>query len=147
MSNRYFAGQDIKFDIAMRASRAGGIEAYNRKCGVPQYFEDPLDDAFDPNHFAADVAPAKPRKRREDMTAEEFRDARGRLGQMWGLDRPLTLTEFGRVLRLGGVRPDQSVRDYERGKTAVSGPLSVLIEMMLAGAKPPGLDAILSRAG
>jgi hypothetical protein len=59
------------------------------------------------------------------------------------LGRPLTLTEFGRVLRLGGVRPDQSVRDYERGKTAVSGPLSLLIELMLAGAQPANLKSIL----
>lgn len=79
------------------------------------------------------------------MTAGEFRDARGALGLKWGLGRPLTLTEFGRVLRLGGVRPDQSVRDYERGKTAVSGPLSLLIELLLAGAKPERLDSILNR--
>jgi len=78
------------------------------------------------------------------MTGEEFRDARGTLGHLWGLGRPMTLTEFGRVLRLGGVRPDQSVRDYERGKTQVSGPMSLLIDLMLAGAKPKNLKAILN---
>lgn len=77
------------------------------------------------------------------MSPEQFRDARGALGHMWGLGRPLTLTEFGRVLRLGGVRPDQSVRDYERGKTQVSGPLSLLVELLLAGAKPLGVYAII----
>jgi hypothetical protein len=69
----------------------------------------------------------------------DIRAARGKLGKLWGLDRPLTYTEMGRVLRLGGVRPDQSVRDYERGKTAVSGPLSLAIELMLAGARPKDL--------
>lgn len=70
------------------------------------------------------------------MNASDFRDARGRLGYLWGFGRPLTQSEFGRVLRLGGVRPDHSIRDYERGKTRVSGPLSLLVELMLAGAVP-----------
>ena len=77
------------------------------------------------------------------MTPTEFRDARGVLGHRWGLDRPLTLSEFGRVLRLGGDRPAVSVRDYERGKTTVSGPLSLAVELMLAGARPARLQEIL----
>ena len=71
------------------------------------------------------------------MTPEALRDARGRLGELHGLGRPYTYDEFGRLLRLGGARPDQSVRDYERGKTTISGPLSALVELMLAGAPPP----------
>lgn len=74
----------------------------------------------------------------------DIRAARGKLGKMWGPEflggaRPLTYAEMGRVLRLGGVRPDQSVRDYERGKTQVSGPLSLLLELLLAGARPRDL--------
>lgn len=65
------------------------------------------------------------------MTPDELRSARRTLGELHGLGRPYTLTEFGRLLRLGGVRPDQSVRDYERGKTAISGPLSLAVELML----------------
>lgn len=76
---------------------------------------------------------------REFLMTIDVRAARGKLGKMWGLKRPLTYTEMGRVLRLGGVRPDQSVRDYERGKTAVSGPLSLAIDLMLAGARPADL--------
>lgn len=135
-------GAEPNFYQQRLISKAGGIDRYNRLCGKPRFdYEDPLDQAFPAE------PPAKKRRTRKErgMTAEEFRDARGKLGYMWGIDRPLTLTEFGRVLRLGGVRPDQSVRDYERGKTAVSGPLSLLIEMMLAGAKPAGLDATLER--
>lgn len=77
------------------------------------------------------------------MTAAQFRDARGTLGHRWGLGRPLTLAEFGRVLRLGGDRPGVSVRDYERGKTQVSGPLSLAVELMLRGAVPPTLGQII----
>lgn len=62
---------------------------------------------------------------------------------MWGLGRPLTFAEMGRVLRLGGVRPDQSIRDYERGKTAVSGPLSLALEAMLSGWRPADLALTL----
>jgi hypothetical protein len=67
----------------------------------------------------------------------ELYAARRTLGEMWGLGRPLRASEMGRVLRLGGRDPGASIRDYERGKTKISGPLSVAVEMMLAGAKPP----------
>ncbi|MDB5523881.1 MAG: hypothetical protein JWM58_1644 [Rhizobium sp.] len=76
------------------------------------------------------------------MTGNAMRDARATLGEMWGLDRPLKMSELGRALRLGGrgqgrKDPGESIRDYERGKTTISGPVSVAIEMMLAGARPP----------
>ena len=71
------------------------------------------------------------------MDPLELYAARRTLGEMWGLGRPLRASEMGRVLRLGGRDPGASIRDYERGKTKISGPLSVAVEMMLAGAKPP----------
>lgn len=79
------------------------------------------------------------------MTPDEFYGARQKLGLMWGYGRPLYASELGRALRLGGRDPGASVRDYERGKTTISGPLSLAIELMLAGAKPEGLDASESR--
>lgn len=78
------------------------------------------------------------------MTPTAFRDARYVLGHQWGLDRPLSLSEFGRVLRFSGHRPGDTVRDYERGKSPVSGPMSLAIELMLAGARPDNLDDALS---
>lgn len=71
------------------------------------------------------------------MTSEELYGAREKLGRMWGKGRPLHASEMGRALRLGGRDPGESIRDYERGKTAISGPLSVAVEMMLAGMLPP----------
>ncbi len=71
------------------------------------------------------------------MTPESLYNARRTLGEMWGLGRPLKASELGRALRLGGRDPGESIRDYERGKTRISGPMSVAVEMMLAGAKPP----------
>jgi len=77
------------------------------------------------------------------MTASEMHAARAKLGQMWGLGRPLQMSELGRVLRLSGSDPGQSVRDYERGTTRISGPVSVAVEMWLNGCLPPdGLDAL-----
>jgi hypothetical protein len=71
------------------------------------------------------------------MTPDQLRDARATLGQMWGKGRPLHGSELGRALRLGGRDPGESIRDYERGTTRISGPMSVAVEMMLAGQLPP----------
>ena len=71
------------------------------------------------------------------MTGDDMHAARGRLGHLWGFGRPLRASELGRVLRLSGRDPGASVRDYERGTTKISGPVSVAVEMMLAGAIPP----------
>lgn len=71
------------------------------------------------------------------MTPDELREARATLGDMWLMGRPLRCSELGRVLRLTGQDPGESIRDYERGKTRISGPLSVAIDLMLQGAEPP----------
>jgi hypothetical protein len=36
------------------------------------------------------------------MTPDQLRAARATLGQMWGLGRPLKMSEMGRALGLGG---------------------------------------------
>lgn len=77
------------------------------------------------------------------MTPDELRDARARLGSMWGLGRPLRMAEMGRALRLSGRDPGASIRDYERGTTKISGPVSVAVEMMLAGALPPDGPSVI----
>lgn len=71
------------------------------------------------------------------MTPNELHAARDTLGRLWGFDRPLHASELGKALRLGGRDPGESIRDYERGKTKISGPVSVAVEMMLRGALPP----------
>lgn len=73
------------------------------------------------------------------MTPKQMRDARGKLGKLWGLDRPLHMSEMGRALRLQGRDPGASVRDWERGHTAISGPVSIAVEAMLAGFRPKDL--------
>ena len=70
------------------------------------------------------------------MTPADLRNARGTLGRMWGLGRPLRMSEMGRALRLRGRDPGESVRDWERGHTSISGPVEIAIEAMLAGYRP-----------
>jgi len=68
------------------------------------------------------------------------------LGHAWGLDRPLHNSELARALRLQGRDPGQSVQAWLTGSTPVSGPVSVAIQMMLAGALPPDpMDVIVRR--
>lgn len=70
------------------------------------------------------------------MTANELRDARAALGELWGKGRPLHASELGRACGLGGRDPGESIRDYERGKTAISGPLARLVRLYLKGVLP-----------
>lgn len=77
------------------------------------------------------------------MTPAQLRDARDRLGDMWGLGRPLKCSELARALGLSGRDPGQSVIDYERGKTPISGPIDRLVRVYLNGALPPdGIGSI-----
>ncbi|MFC3207503.1 hypothetical protein [Aquamicrobium soli] len=81
------------------------------------------------------------------MNGNELRAARATLGELWKLGRPLYLAELGRALRLKGRDPGASVLEWERGN-GPSGPVSVAIEMMLAGAMPPdGIEAITAQLG
>ena len=77
------------------------------------------------------------------MTPDQLRAARATLGHLWGLNRPLKLSELGRALRLCGRDPGEAVHDWERGHNTISGPASIAIEAMLAGFRPDGLDHAL----
>lgn len=74
------------------------------------------------------------------MTGDDMRDARGRLGDLWGLGRPLAMAEMARVLGLGGRDPGANIRDYEQGKTRISGPMSLAIDALLSGWRPADLQ-------
>jgi hypothetical protein len=76
------------------------------------------------------------------VTGPDLVEARDILGVRWGLGRPLMAAELGRVLRLRGRDPGQSVRAWETGQTPLPGPVSVLVEMMLSGCVPPTRDQV-----
>lgn len=75
------------------------------------------------------------------MTGDEIHAARRTLGEMWGLGRPLRMSELGRLLRLSSDRPSETVRTWEqRGPT---GPVQCAIEAWLDGARPRNLREVL----
>jgi hypothetical protein len=53
------------------------------------------------------------------------------------------MSELGRVLLLKGRDPGESIRDWERGKTAISGPLAIAMLAMIKGYRPPWLAEAL----
>jgi hypothetical protein len=73
------------------------------------------------------------------VTGADITAARNKLGVLWELGRPLGAAELGHLLRLGG-DPRHKILEMERDKRMVSGPVSVAIEMMLGGCKPPTFE-------
>lgn len=71
------------------------------------------------------------------MKPKQVRDARAKLGTLWGKGRPLYASELARACRLSGRDPGNTVLSWESGKHEVSGPVSCLIELYLAGTLPP----------
>lgn len=69
------------------------------------------------------------------VSTENFiRDARTELGELWGLDRHLTVGELARVLGLRGERASETVVHWESGKTEPTGPVKLAVGLML---EPP----------
>jgi hypothetical protein len=81
------------------------------------------------------------------MRPQDMRDARGQLGKLWGLGRPLRMAELGRLLRLQGRDVGATIRDWERGKSPISGPASVAVRALLEGWKPGEWRDYLTPAG
>ena len=77
------------------------------------------------------------------MNGKELRDARGTLGELWGLPGPLPMAALGRVLRLQGRDPGATVRDWER-RGGPTGPAALAVELMLDGARPRDLENLLN---
>lgn len=78
------------------------------------------------------VAAQRPRS---TLTGDELRSARLQLGAMWA--RRLSCADLAKALRLAGDDAGKAVSDMERGRRAISGPVSVCVEAWLAGAPPP----------
>jgi len=89
------------------------------------------------------MSPAQTQRAR----AKLVRAARNVLGTAWGLGRPLHASELARALRLEGRDPGRSVLDWEDGRHAVSGPVSVCIDMWLAGYPPPDGVRVQEKVG
>lgn len=83
-------------------------------------------------------------KRRED--AKFLTDAMATLGQMWGLERPLTNSEMARALKLGGPKgiwPGSHISKLVHCESTLTGPIEVAIGMMLDGAVPRSIASVV----
>lgn len=70
-------------------------------------------------------------------------DVRVRLGDIWGLNRPLTKQELGRALALSPKYGGEHVAKWESGKSPVSSTAEVALRMMLSGAKPHTMEDVI----
>ncbi len=80
------------------------------------------------------------------MDKYDITRARGRLGEWWGVNRPLSAIELARALGLSPRNGDDHVRNMENGKSAVSGPIEMLLRLYMAGAVPPDDVVIFDKA-
>ena len=80
------------------------------------------------------------------MTPTEIRNARRRLAELWGIDRPLFVSELAAALRMAPASAGKTIGEWESGRAKPSGPVQVALSMMLEGARPPDLSAILAGA-
>lgn len=72
------------------------------------------------------------------MTGDDLRRARAKLGDLWGLGRPVFASELGRALYMAPSDPGESIRNYEAKRAeAIPGPVRAAVEMMLRGVVPP----------
>lgn len=74
------------------------------------------------------------------LTGRELTQARTDIGHRWGLGRALTEGELARALEFqsNGGRLFNMVRDLEREKRPMTGPVSVAVRAFLAGYVPEG---------
>lgn len=65
------------------------------------------------------------------MRGSELPAIRAYLGELWGLDRPLRKTEFGRCVGLSGAHHHQSVWRWETTDSELPGPVIRVVEAMV----------------
>jgi hypothetical protein len=87
--------------------------------------------------------PRKSNKIPDGSVPLDIAAARVRLGEIWGLNRPLTKQELGRALCLSPKYGGEHVAKWEKGDAPVSGTAEVAIRMMLNGARPHTMDDVI----
>jgi hypothetical protein len=70
------------------------------------------------------------------------KDARARIGAVWGLDRDITKAELARALRLSPENGGDYVGRLEKGAN-MSGPVQVAIMALMSGFKPDNMGDVI----
>lgn len=81
--------------------------------------------------------------KKSDAEPLDIAAVRVRLGEIWGLNRPITKQELGRALSLSPKYGGEHIAKWENHKSPVSGTAEVAIRMMLKGAKPHTMDDVI----
>jgi hypothetical protein len=140
MANKFSKGDRVT------SERASGtvVATYWSEHNVPQGRVDVRWDDGGKSHRPEDGLSKLPPSAPLPMSAEQLRAAMAALGASWGRDRPLHNAELGRALRLKGRDPGATVEAWLKSAPPITGPASVAVKMMLAGALPPDpLEIIL----
>lgn len=87
--------------------------------------------------------PRTKKKAPDASTPLNIADVRVRLGEIWGLERPITKAELGRALGLRPKYAGEHVGKWEKGKANLPMSAEVPIRMMLNGAKPHTMDDVI----
>jgi hypothetical protein len=77
----------------------------------------------------------------ESPTMQEVRE---QLGQLWGLNRPLTRVELARALKLSPKNGGDYLSRMEKEKKPISGTMEVAIKAFLWGYKPDNMDDLIT---
>lgn len=72
----------------------------------------------------------------------DVKDARARIGRVWGLERDITKAELARALRLSPENGGDYVGRLEKGSN-MSGPVEVAIRALMAGYRPDNMDDVI----
>lgn len=77
------------------------------------------------------------------MQTMNITELRSKIGQLWGLDRPITKAELARALRLSEKHGGDYVGRLEAGKVPINGAMQVALEALLDGWKPHNMDDVI----
>lgn len=86
---------------------------------------------------------ARSKKIPDSSTPLDIAAVRVRLGEIWGLSRPLTKQELGRALALSPKYGGEHIAKLEKGMANLPGTMEVALRMMLNGARPHTMEGVI----
>jgi hypothetical protein len=79
------------------------------------------------------------------MNPSDLTRARARLGEMWGLGRPVFRSELGALLKYRSRDTGSLLAAFEAGNRPVPGPIEIAVLALLSGFQPPWFREAMGR--
>jgi hypothetical protein len=73
----------------------------------------------------------------------DIAEARHRIGELWGLNRPITKEEMARTLRLSPKHGGSHISKLEKGTATLTGPIAGFLEALLDGYTPRHMKDVI----